>query len=118
MRNLLLSLITATTLHWAIPGAAADRTLVVLVPGGKGAPSPRGFLMRNKHQFDRAGFETKIASSPKATMQAARQGRKSGRTDNECSDLIRGKEFGLRGVFQVWQDITHTLGVWDDEQSQ
>ena len=77
MRNLLLSLITATTLHWACPGAAADRTLVVLVPGGKGAPIPRGFLIRNKHQFDRAGFETKIASSPKATMQAARQGRKS-----------------------------------------
>lgn len=78
MRHLLLLLISAAVFNWAIPVRATERTLVILVPGGKGAPHPRGFLMRNKHQFDRVGFETQIASSAKKAIQAARAGRKRG----------------------------------------
>ena len=78
MRILLPLLILAGAFYFTISSAAEARTVVILVPGGKGAPHPSGFLMRNKHQFDRAGFETQIASSARRTIQLAKSARKRG----------------------------------------
>ena len=78
MRRLLSPLILAGVFCWMTPSGADARTLVILVPGGKGAPHPSGFLMRNKYRFDRAGLETQIASSARRTVQLAQAARKRG----------------------------------------
>ena len=79
MRRVFSGLIAAALLLCAIPTGAAADTLVILVPGGKGAPDARGFLMRNKRRFEGAGFDTQIAGSARRAVQAVRAGKRQGR---------------------------------------
>lgn len=61
------------------PLQAQDKKLVILVPGGEGAPQPVGFLMRNRGKFNSAGFETVISTTGRSTARLAREARGKGR---------------------------------------
>jgi dienelactone hydrolase len=61
------------------PVFAAEPPLLILMPGGSGVPKANGFLVRNKHEFDRAGFETLISSTAQTTIAAARSAKAEGR---------------------------------------
>lgn len=77
--RLITILFTSALLQWANPVHATEPPLVILMPGGSGAPKTTDFLIRNKHQFERAGFETFVSSTPQMTIQAARSAHAKGR---------------------------------------
>ena len=58
---------------------AAGPPLVILMPGGTGAPKPGDFLIRNRKAFELAGFETLVSSTAHKTVEAAKSARANGR---------------------------------------
>lgn len=56
----------------ALPAQAAQKPLVILIPGAGGAV-PNDFLVRNKSGFQRAGFAVKITTSPRDAAKTIRQ---------------------------------------------
>ena len=78
MRRSVMILVVAAFVPWAPLTVAAEQPLVILVPGGKGAPQQDGFLMRNKQRFDEAGFQTVVSTTPPEIVQAAKTSRAKG----------------------------------------
>jgi dienelactone hydrolase len=72
-------LFTSALLQWANPVHAGEPPLVILMPGGSGIAKPTDFLVRNRRQFERAGFETLVSSSPQMTVRAAKSAHARGR---------------------------------------
>jgi len=70
--------IIAIWFQLAHPAFAIEPPLVILMPGGTGVPKANGFLIRNKQEFDRAGFETVISSTSRTTIATARAAKARG----------------------------------------
>jgi dienelactone hydrolase len=59
--------------------AAAGSPLVILMPGGTGAPKSSDFLIRNRSAFELAGFDTFVSSTAQNAVEAAKSARANGR---------------------------------------
>jgi hypothetical protein len=58
---------------WTGPVIAAEPPLVILMPGGTGTVKAAGFLERNQHEFERAGFRILFSTTPQQAVRAARE---------------------------------------------
>jgi dienelactone hydrolase len=88
--RLMIILLISALVQWANLAVASEPPLVILMPGGSGIAKPTDFLVRNRRQFDRAGFETLVSSSPLMTVQAAKSAHARGR-----KVLIAGISLGV-----------------------